>query len=306
MQYVMGRDGKRWHHKSVLALVREFGSERDPRELIRERARELVVQAKELGWSGPPYNPYFLASLLKIKIHPANPEFLDDAFIFPARGQQLEIMFNPSRPDTRRNFSICHEIGHTFFPDCYEHVRMRSSSRNKFDPDTEVEQLCNIAASELLFPLESFLEKVQAYGITLKAIDPIRRSFEASREATIRRMVDTTDLPCAAVFLELKHKPSEMSLMRQRGFDFGIPPPEPKMRVSYSVPSSSFSVFIPSDKSVPDNSCVYEAIDTDSISKAVEQWEVRGFTKSRVEAMPLPPSDFDEPVPRAVALVVPF
>lgn len=306
--YVRDRKGRRWYHLSVLAMLEEYGhgQRKDPEEVIREKARKLVARAQSKGWGGPPFDPVLLASFLKIKTNPAPPDFHVDALIFPVPGQQLEIQFNPSRPNTRRNFSICHEIAHTFFPDCYEHVRLRSRNKRQFDPDAEVERLCDIGASELLLPLDPFLKCVRRYGMTLRAIDPLRQLFESSRDATISRLVQTTDVECAAVFLEAKLKPSEQKLLRQEAFPFEIPIPQPKMRVSYSVPSPTFALFIPKDKSVPETSCVYEAVLEGRIAKRAEKWGLQDFPLSRIEAMPLPPKDLDESIPRAVALVIPL
>ncbi|MGB6699637.1 MAG: hypothetical protein WBE80_13270, partial [Methylocella sp.] len=53
-----------WTNKSVLKFAGEF----DPISLIEEKARQLVLQARDGGWSGPPYNPIAIADLLKIPV----------------------------------------------------------------------------------------------------------------------------------------------------------------------------------------------------------------------------------------------
>ena len=40
----------------------------------------------------------------------------DDAELHPAENGRMVIRYNPAKPKTRRNFSIAHEIAHTFFP----------------------------------------------------------------------------------------------------------------------------------------------------------------------------------------------
>src|SRR6266496_5215311 len=53
-----------WTHRSVLLLA----GQQDPVEVITDRARELVLEALENGWAGPPYDPFMLAELRKIKV----------------------------------------------------------------------------------------------------------------------------------------------------------------------------------------------------------------------------------------------
>jgi hypothetical protein len=115
-----------WRHPSVFALVREYGNPVDPAAIVREKARQLVSDAKDHGWTGPPFDPRSLASLLGIKARPDQLGSDHDAFIYPANGQQLEIVFDLACPSTRQNFSICHEIAHTFFPAPFGRIRTRS------------------------------------------------------------------------------------------------------------------------------------------------------------------------------------
>ena len=51
-----------------------------------------------------------------------------DARVFWVNGR-FEIEYNPHRPRGRVNFSIAHEIAHTFFEDCAEEVRNRSREK---------------------------------------------------------------------------------------------------------------------------------------------------------------------------------
>ena len=143
----------RWTHKSVLALLESSDGE-SPEEIIRARAKALVATARAVGWTGPPFNPLQLASLCGIKCREATDLFSADAQLTPVAGRQLLLEFNPDRPETRRNYSVCHEIVHTFFDDCYEMVHFRRTHGPKFDPEFEVEQLCQIGAAELLMPEE--------------------------------------------------------------------------------------------------------------------------------------------------------
>jgi hypothetical protein len=93
-----------WTNKSVL----KFAGCGDPVELIEAKARELVLKARDAGWSGPPYNPLAIADLLNIPVD-ANSEVADARTVAFGRGIRIE--FNPTRPRERVRFSLAHEIG---------------------------------------------------------------------------------------------------------------------------------------------------------------------------------------------------
>jgi hypothetical protein len=63
-----------WTHPSVLALT----TEKDPVDVVVERARNVVLDAIEEGWTGPPFDPFVLAKFLNISVIPR-----DDLFRLP-------------------------------------------------------------------------------------------------------------------------------------------------------------------------------------------------------------------------------
>jgi hypothetical protein len=298
------RIGKRiWRHPSVIALVNDHGRRDDPVVIIRERARELVAGAKSLGWNGPPFDPRIMASLRDIEFRSYRLPPKQDAFIIPKGDNRLEIVFDPTRPSSRQNFSISHEISHTLFPDGYQMIRYRERDRDRFDPDHELEYLCDVGAAEILLPADDFRSDLAVFGATLHAVSALRERYQASREAVVRRMVQVGQGQNAAVFLEYRLKPSERAAMRQLSFRGMDDVPQPKLRIAYAVPSEQFTVFLPPHKSIPDDSCVYRALETGEVETAEESWGVSGLPPCRVEAMSMPPSDDAEASLRAVALL---
>jgi Zn-dependent peptidase ImmA (M78 family) len=271
--------------------------------VIRERARALVAEARQFGWNGPPFDPRTLASFLGIRLSPDSLAPGHDAFIVPRKGQQLEIIFDNAQPQTRQNFSICHEICHTLFPDAYEMVRNRYERRERFDPDHELEQLCDTGAAEILLPVEEFRGDIAESGFGLAAVPALRDRYQASREAVIRRMVQLHQGASVAVFLEYRLKPSELAAARQRSLIGSTEEPRPKLRIAYTVASDRFPAFLPRDKSVPDTSCVYHAIVADELTSGFETWNIRGLPPCRVEAMTLPSGDQSGAPLRVVALL---
>ena len=82
------------------------------------------MQAIQSGWSGPPYDPFQLADLLKIPV--VARQDISEARTVPSKSGFV-IEFNPNRPRNRVRYSICHELAHTLFPDCGERVRNRAT-----------------------------------------------------------------------------------------------------------------------------------------------------------------------------------
>lgn len=122
-----------WTNKSVL----EFAGEANPIELVEAKARELVLKARDAGWSGPPYNPLAIADLLQIPVE-ATGEVADARTVPTEKG--LKIQFNPMRPRERVRFLVAHEIAHTLFPDVANETRHRGGPSATAD-DWQLEML---------------------------------------------------------------------------------------------------------------------------------------------------------------------
>ena len=259
--------------------------------------RELL-HAKSKGWTGPPFDPQILASLRGIRCKKSNGLFSSEAQLTPLPSRQLLLEFNPDRPAGRRNFSICHEIAHTFFSDCYEIVQHRRSNPTEYGAGHEVERLCQIGAAELLMPEAEFRRDLASYPFSLSSVSVLMDRYAASREAVIRRMVSLSKQACAAVFLSKRISNTERRNMADGS-------PVPKMRILYAVPSPTFSLFLPPNKSVPDGSCVYKANEEQRVVRQIERWEISGFGEWVVEGMALPvPFDSEEDIPTVAALVL--
>jgi hypothetical protein len=243
---------------------------------------------------------------LGIKHRPNTDLLSAEAQLTPLPSRQLLLEYNPERADSRRNFSVCHEIAHTFFSDCYESVSQRKSRHVKYDPNGELEQLCQAGAAELLMPGEDFAADLQQVAFSMCSVRFFAQRYAASREAVLRRMVQLGNRPAAVVFFSRRLSPKERENSKTKPLFADFDGPAPKMRILYAVPSPSFPVFLPTDKSVPDGSCVYSANQIDEVVGQKETWEVVGFGNWRVEAMALPASvEVGDETPTVVALVLP-
>lgn len=279
------------------ALVRAAGGG-DPEDIIRAKTKHLVQAAKRMGWSGPPYNPLELASFRGIRSQESTGLFSAEAQLTPMEGRQLLLEFNPARSFGRRNFSISHEIVHTLFDDCYDMIHQRQANPRTFDPQNEVEHLCQVGAAEILMPQEDFAADIANLPFSMHSVPELARRYGASREAAARRMLGVSGRTAALVFFSRRLKPREIRENTGKA--------EPKMRILYVVPSVDFNVFLPPHKSVPDHSCVNIVNEADEVASARESWSISGFGSWHIEAMSLRiPDGAGANAPSAIALILP-
>lgn len=293
---------RNWRHRSVRALMKSAGCD-NPELVVRGKAQALVEKAKAMGWSGPPFDPLVLASLRGIHLRESTSLFTAEAQLIPMDGNQLLLEFNPDRPSGRKNYTIGHEIAHTFFDDCYEMVHQRTSRRLTSDPKDEIEYLCQVAAAEMVMPREDFVAELAKLPGSLKAIFPLCDIFDVSREAAARRFLDLTGIKGALVFLSKRLKPVELRSSAAEKAKL-----QSKYRVLYTVPGRGFPCFIPKHKSISDDSCIYSLQSLDEMEGAFEDWGVRELGRCLVEALLLPaPKDveMDPDRPSVVALIRP-
>lgn len=278
--------GVRWTHPSVEALMEFAQAGENPETVIRRRCRELVANAKKLGWAGPPFDPEILASLNDIEVEHVLEDIRADARIFPGSGGRLIIQYSSAISRERQRFSICHELTHTRFPDCYEEIRHRERQGKLDWKHQELEKLCNIGAAEILIPYDDFQVYCGNRSPSADLASELRQKFDCSMEAMLYRIVDATDEPCAVVFLSERLKPLE-ERARHPEFNLGLPKPETKYRIDYARLSKTCSIYFPQHKSAPATSVVQRAAGG-LFPTAVERWEIAGLAKAQVQVAELP------------------
>ena len=282
-----GKTGN-WSHPSVLALMNDASQGEEPRDVIQRKARALVNEALDLGWEGPPFDPKVLASFRGIDVVEAGEPIGSEARIFPTPSGTVRIEFDSSYPATRVNFSICHELAHTFFPDCYEVARNRNSSSPEQRKHQELEALCDFGAAELLMPARIFERDARAETINLERIVTLAGRYHASTEATMLRVAQFSGESFALAVMSEKFKPSEEREARTRSLGFSGMEPRQKLRIDYARATNGFHLFIPKDKSAPPNSVAYKALVEGGVHTACESWDIPGFGMRRVQAVELP------------------
>lgn len=270
---------KFWTNPSVLQLA----GDRDPVEVVTERARDLVFRAVEEGWEGPPFDPFALAGLMQIDVVPRE-NLYDARVVSGAAGATIE--FNPTRPRGRVRFSVAHELAHTFFPDFEETTRYRSSPTAAPSDEWQLELLCNIAASELLMPVGSFTD-LKHEPLEIERLMELRKSFDVSTEALLLRVAKLTDVP-SAFFAAARFEGDRI--------DSGF-------RVDYIVGSRNWSQQLKAGMKLPADSVLGECTAVGYTAKRNETWAA--ITEDmRVECVGIAPYP-GQKLPRVVGFVMP-
>ena len=256
--------GSKWTHPSVLALARSA----DPVEAITASARKLVYEAAERGWSGPPYDPFVLAELMRFETVPR--EDVRDARTVPSGAKRSRIEYNPNRPAPRMRYSVAHELGHTLFPDCHQRVRDRIAREHMRADDWQLEMLCNIAAAEILMPFGD-IQKLGNEPVTVDRLLELMREYAVSAEAIFLRVVKLTAQACAMFCASFRGEKGKAG----------------RYRIDYSVASRAWDKPVPSGQPLPRKSKVEECTAIGYTAKGTEAWPHAG--KIRLECVGIPP-----------------
>lgn len=290
---IAGRDLPR----EVRTLVQKTKAS-NPVEAIRLLARKVLGDyLSTFPDEGPAVNVEALASFRSIRMIQEPPSFSEDAELVPSDDGSVRMRVNRDRPITRQRFSIGHEVGHTLFPGYETQVQCRKPrSRDWHDASDILEYLCDVASSEFLLPLDRFQADLDAKKMSAERLLFLATRYNASPEATIRRFIDLTDEPTAAVFFRWKNKPADGPLKSKPGQrklpgTLNRKPPR-KLRVEYAVCNAAFESLgqhIPGYKSIGDDSVIYRASTTGScIDADREHLDLGAFSGwFRVHALPI-------------------
>lgn len=199
---------------------------------VRRLARELVEE-----WElQPPVDLELVASLRDIE----DIEYVDLpwAACLVQRHDQTLIKIRAGDRPRRQRFSLAHEIGHTFLPGytLAPQYRCDPSPRPTRRRDL-IEQLSDVAASELLLPHRTVQQELNTAGCTLDTAVTVADICDASLEAAARRVVDVTD-DAALLCLELTTAPRQ-------------PAADPRLRLRYAYTRGNWP-YLPPWKSLSD------------------------------------------------------
>jgi hypothetical protein len=205
-----------------------------------------------------------------------------DAVLMPSgnsRGGRGQIFYNPLRPRRRVAFSIAHEISHTFFPNTITGARFRDLTAADSREANELERLCDLAASELLMPIDEFQREVRGFS-SLTRTEELAEKFGSSFEATVFRLATAhPDVAIAGLLRYRRRMDEERKLagsIQESLFndlkDASCELPSPKYRRQSFFASASCrdEHTIRWNKSFVPESCVYLAAKSNGVCSAVE------------------------------------
>lgn len=272
--------GRKYSDPDVLSLIRSRPGGVDPRAEVVRRARELHYRLRNLGeFDNPRERLEALASLAGIKTAPMSVTAIGsakrEALIYRDTDGTKRAFFDPTPPAGRVNFSIAHEIIHTFFPNSGTGARFRSITAADSREANELERLCDLGAAELVMPADEFHEALEGeFGLGI--VPRLAARFGTSYEATVYRLASAATGVAVAGLLRHRLRKNEVRSSRQPSL-FGnhkvVRPATPKYRRQslYSSDICTDEHLIRWNKSFEEASCVYRAHESNGIVYGVEQ-----------------------------------
>lgn len=239
---------------SPLEARRDLDSRAPDAELIRGLCRDLIAE------SGvePPVPVAVLASYRGI--HGVIPAYIESAGMLSREQGRFIVRVRATDALARRRFSALHETGHTFMPGFADKPRYRC---NPAESRNTLEELCDIAAAELLYPYEAFLADLVGRSLDLETVEALADRYAGSIESTALRLVELAAVPVVLIALQQQLKPTQVRASKSEN---------EALRVAYSRVTGSWP-FIPRHKSVPADGPFGRAFDGEVVNEASEVLE---------------------------------
>jgi len=230
-------------------------------DVVRRLCEDLLDESD----ARPPVNATLLASLRGIarverRLQPW-------AGVLAPDGDGLVVGVRATDGVERQRFTILHEAGHTLLPGFAESRQYRCDR-----PKSRDEELCDIAASELLLPRRFFLPDLRDAPPGLDGVEELASVYRASIEATALRAVDLDAGRAMLLVLRVTHKPSE------RGHEDTC---EPKLRLSWAHGKGQWP-YLPKAKSADDGSPFMRAHDGELVDEVGTLGDLAGGDSGRV------------------------
>lgn len=136
---------------------------------------------------------------------------------------RVEIRLRAGDGRRRQRFTGFHEVTHTFMPGYRLTVQWRCEPGPRGLAKRELEQLCDVGASELLFPRRPFAADLRRAPFGMGTVFDLADAYDASVQATAHRVVGLWAEDVLLVVAEVATKPRDAE---------GA---EPRLRIKYSA-----------------------------------------------------------------------
>lgn len=270
---------RQWLSREARAVVAVSGTP-DPVSGMKVLASGLIDEA---AITQPPFDPVILASFQNVREVRMRPMQSAARLVPEPATRTLLIEVNQDHSPGKRNFSVNHETSHTLVP-TYAGRLIDDLVTGQFVTGSEEEYLCDVGAATLLMDERWLRPLAREAGPSLDTLFTFAGLFGASLEATARKLARLDIWPCAFVCWEeglRKHEHvSDGQLMIESLATYGMP--QPQLRVTRLYKAPSFSLFIPNNKSVGNDSLVAACCDDDPVTFGMEVFE---FERNRPETL---------------------
>jgi hypothetical protein len=197
--------------QSRIATLCSLGGNYDPRQAA---LRIVESTLKASGATGPPFDPRRYCEFHNVEVR--DQWLVDcDARLLPTKnGYIAEIHADAPKP--RKNFSMCHELGHTFFFRRDSEFRHQDVLCNGDLTGVREERLCDFIAAELLMPRDCFRSVAADLTVGFGSIQALASLFGVSLQSGMLRVVELDVWKC--YFVNFLVKPNEDFSVQSWGF----------------------------------------------------------------------------------------
>jgi Zn-dependent peptidase ImmA (M78 family) len=182
-------------------LKREIAN--DPSSFIENLSDKMV---RNLGKTEPPFQTeaFEYATLAGAKVLEAD---ITSSGLLSVFNGRIIIEINRHDPPERKNYTVCHEVGHIEFMRAARILPPVSSKRKFRNPEmqhqgtTQIEErLVEKFAENLLMPKVPFRKKAEAVAPSLENAMLLAKTFRTSLSATLRRIVSLRVWRCIIIW----------------------------------------------------------------------------------------------------------
>ena len=175
-------------------------------DLMVNKAKLLVNQlVSKRGNDRPPFLPKEYSHLVNIK-EILQTELGETSGLLLKFHDGYVVKVNRSHYLVRQRFSCAHEIGHILFDELQLDNYVRKIEYRTYNPSKTNElrskareNLCDIAAAELLMPETIFRKYIDTFGLSITSIEHLAKVFMVSSQATARRIAEVSNEPCIMI-----------------------------------------------------------------------------------------------------------
>lgn len=253
---------------------------------IFQRCQDLLFQA---NIKNAPVEPKILASFRDIK-RIIEKDMVEAGILIPLKNGGAEIYLRKKDNVRRKNFTCCHEITHTLFPDYQLEPQKRSDlETGQFNTNNYTEYLCDYGASELLMPTFLFKKIFAKLNFSINSLIAISNKFNSSLEATAIKIVKQDEENCAVVVWEEIYKPAEFININSTplpGFEHYKPRKQLRIRFAYGFKKE---YYMPTFKSLKeDRGVISKSLIENTKKSGIECLDFGNFKiKCEVHTLPI-------------------